>query len=138
MNICGIELKGQELYAAVVSKEKKEWNFIETSFSKIQLKNSSSAKEVRTLKKKLDAFFTEQNIQKIIVKKRMEKGMYAASTTSFKIEGLIQLYESADIELITAQKIASLIKKADIQYPENLKKYQKVAFDTAYAYIHSK
>lgn len=68
-------------------------------------------------------FFLEQNeIEKILIKKRAKKGNFAGGAVTFKMEGLIQLNPICNVELISPQAISSFEKKNDLEFPSSLKK----------------
>lgn len=129
MKICGIDLKASNMILVVLENGK----FLDLKIKKIVLENDESQEEIRKFCNDF-LFFLEQNeIEKIVVKKRAKKGNFSGGAVTFKMEGLIQLNPLCSVELITSQSISSFEKKNEIEYPSSLKKYQEQAFLTAYS-----
>ncbi len=132
MIVCGIELASSEARLVVLSGTKDNYSLVETSPPKIILGDDENPDEVKAFKNAIDAFFREYHVEKIAIKKRNKKGEYSGGPLSFKMEGLIQLYPSCRIVLISPQSISAAKRNFSPDYPENINKYQHVAFDTAF------
>ncbi|WP_321313235.1 DUF3010 family protein [Halarcobacter sp.] len=131
MNICGIELKSNQLILAVI----KENEFIDLKIKKIVLEDDEKQDDIRKFCNEFLVFLEKNNIEKVYIKKRAKKGNFAGGAVTFKMEGLIQLNPLCEVELISAQSISSFEKKNIIEYPEKLMKYQEQAFLTVYSQI---
>lgn len=129
MKICGIELKSN--YAVLTVLEDKE--FLDLKIKKITLENDESQEDIRKFCNEFLLFLEQNEIEKVVIKKRAKKGNFAGGPVTFKMEGLIQLNPLCEVELISAQTISSFEKKNQIDFPESLKKYQEQAFLTAYS-----
>jgi len=131
LNICGIELKSNQLILAVI----KENEFIDLKIKKIVLEDDEKQDDIRKFCNEFLVFLEKNNIEKVYIKKRAKKGNFAGGAVTFKMEGLIQLNPLCEVELISAQSISSFEKKNIIEYPEKLMKYQEQAFLTVYSQI---
>ncbi len=79
---------------------------------------------------------TLYQVDEVVIIERHQKGKLAGSATSFKLEASIQLIDMP-VELITPAMIKEQIKlnKLLVDFDSlELKKFQKPAFEAAYAY----
>lgn len=129
MKICGIELKSN--YAVLAILDDKE--YIDLKIKKITLENDETQDDIRKFCNEFLLFLEQNQIEKVVIKKRVKKGNFAGGAVTFKMEGLIQLNPLCEVELISPQSISSFEKKNPIEFPQNLKKYQEQAFLTAYS-----
>ncbi|RXJ77631.1 hypothetical protein CRV03_05215 [Arcobacter sp. F155] len=124
MKICGIELKANNIILSVI--ENKQFQDIKTK--KLTLEDDEKQEDIRKFCNEFLLFLEQENIEKIVIKKRAKKGNFAGGAVTFKLEGLIQLNPLCEVELISAQSISSFEKKNEIEYPSSLKKYQEQAY----------
>lgn len=131
MRICGVELKGSDAIVVVVDVTPNQFDIVNTGVPKITLGKSESSEDVRAFNDTFHSFVRNHNIEKIGIKKRNTRGQFAGGAVSFKIEGLIQLSNDAEIFLIAAPTISAHVKKKKVPpFPDNLHNYQKVAYET--------
>ena len=128
MNICGIELKANNVILVVL----KNSEYIETSIKKIIIEDDERQDDIRKFCNEFLDFLEKNEIEKIYVKKRAKKGTFAGGVVTFKLEGLIQLNPLCGVELISSQSISTFEKKNKIEFPKELKKYQEQAYLTAF------
>ncbi len=127
MNICGIELKANNVILVIVNDN----NYIETKIKKLTLEDDERQEDIRKFCNEFLDFLEKNNIEKIQIKKRAKKGTFAGGAVTFKLEGLIQLNPLCSVDLISSASLANFSKKNNIIFPENLKKYQEEAYLTA-------
>ena len=77
------------------------YSLISTSPPKVVLADDENPIEVNAFKETVSAFFRENHVDKIVIKKRGKRGGYAGGPVSFKLEGLIQLYQECDVILLS-------------------------------------
>ena len=111
MRAIGIELAGKEAILVASEKEGENLTIIETKIKKVSFKDHTDSEEVKEMRQLLFSFFNEISPDKIAVIKRGESGQFAASPVSFKIEGLIQLYEKINIDLVPLPTIKAFLKR---------------------------
>jgi hypothetical protein len=133
MKTCGVELKGSEARLVILDGTKEQFNHKVTKVCKIDLADDESTIEVRAFRDVIFAFFRENCLESIAIKKRSKRGEYAGGAVSFKIESIIQLYEGCPVSLLSAVKIAAVLKNSPAQIPTALYVYQHEAFRTSYA-----
>jgi hypothetical protein len=127
MNICGIELKANNVILVVLKNNK----YIETSIKKIIIEDDEKQEEIRKFCNEFLDFLQKNEIEKVFIKKRAKKGAFSGGAVTFKLEGLIQLNPLCSVELISSQSISTFEKKNQIEFPKELKKYQEQAYLTA-------
>ncbi|WP_320035572.1 DUF3010 family protein [Halarcobacter sp.] len=131
MNICGIELKSNQLLIATFNENE----YIDLKTKKIVLEDDENQLSIREFCNQFLLFLEQNNIEKVYIKKRAKKGNFAGGAVTFKMEGLIQLNPLCEVELVSAQTISAFEKKNIIEFPEKLMKYQEQAFLTAYSQL---
>ena len=133
MPICGIEMFGSEVILALLDGCKTSFSHIDVEPKKISLSDDENAEEVKAFRNSLFAFFRENKVDLIVIKKRGKKGEYAGGPIGFKMEGIIQLYEECPVKLVAPQTISATQKKYIPSKPDTLRKYQHTAFETAFS-----
>jgi hypothetical protein len=127
MNICGIELKANNVILVVLKNNE----YIDTKIKKIILEDDEKQEDIRKFCNEFLDFLQKNEIEKIFIKKRAKKGNFSGGAVTFKMEGLIQLNPLCSVELISTQTVSSFEKKNQIQFPKDLNKYQEQAYLTA-------
>ena len=126
MNICGIELKANNVILVVLENSK----YTDIKIKKLTLEDDEKQEDIRKFCNEFLDFLQKNEIEKIFIKKRAKKGTFAGGAVTFKLEGLIQLNPLCSVELISSQSIATFEKKNQIEFPKELKKYQEQAYLT--------
>ena len=127
MNICGIELKANNVILLVLEDGK----YIDIKIKKIILEDDEKQEDIRKFCNEFLDFLQKNEIEKIFIKKRAKKGNFSGGAVTFKMEGLIQLNPLCSVELISTQTVSTFEKKNQIQFPKELNKYQEQAYLTA-------
>ena len=126
MNICGIELKANNVIL-VVSEDGK---YIDTKIKKLIIEDDEKQEDIRKFCNEFLDFLEKNKIEKVFIKKRAKKGTFSGGAVTFKLEGLIQLNPLCSVDLISSQSISTFEKKNQIEFPKELKKYQEQAYLT--------
>ena len=132
MTICGIEIKGSEAIFALVTPKLEH---VAVATKKIALDDDENAASVKAFAADLAAFVKAQGITRIVIKKRSKKGEFAGGPTTFKIEGIFQLLNDCDVQLLSPQTLNAQFKKHAFELPATLNKYQHEAFKAACAAV---
>ena len=127
MNICGIELKANNVILVVL----KNSEYIDIKIKKIVLEDDEKQEDIRKFCNEFLDFLQKNEIKKVFIKKRAKKGTFSGGAVTFKLEGLIQLNPFCSVDLISAQSVSTFEKKNQIEFPKELKKYQEQAYLTA-------
>jgi len=133
MIVCGIELTASEARLFVLKGTKSMFLHVEVSPSKLVLEDDEKPKEVKAFQEAIYTFLRENRVERIAIKKRGKRGQYAGSPVSFKLEGLVQLYPECDVRLVSPQTISAAKRKHTPEAPQDIKDFQQVAFETAFA-----
>ncbi|WP_324834516.1 DUF3010 family protein [Pseudomonas saxonica] len=130
MTICGIEIKGSEAIFALVTADLEH---VAVATKKLALDDDEDAASVKAFAANLAAFVKAQGITRMVIKKRSKKGEFAGGPTTFKIEGILQLLDDCDVQLLSPQTLNAQFKKHAFELPATLNKYQHEAFKVACA-----
>ena len=127
MNICGIELKANNVILVVLKNNE----YIDIKIKKLILEDDEKQEDIRKFCNEFLDFLQKNEIKKVFIKKRAKKGAFSGGAVTFKLEGLIQLNPFCSVDLVSAQTISTFEKKNQIEFPKELKKYQEQAYLTA-------
>ena len=127
MNICGIELKANNVILVVLKNNE----YIDIKIKKLILEDDEKQEDIRKFCNEFLDFLQKNEIEKVFIKKRVKKGAFSGGAVTFKLEGLIQLNPLCSVDLISSQSISTFEKKNEIEFPKELKKYQEQAYLTA-------
>ena len=127
MNICGIELKANNVILVVLKNNE----YIDIKIKKIVLEDDEKQEDIRKFCNEFLDFLQKNEIEKVFIKKRAKKGAFSGGAVTFKLEGLIQLNPFCSVDLVSAQSVSTFEKKNQIEFPKELKKYQEQAYLTA-------
>ena len=133
MTICGIEMSGSEARLVLLDGDKSSFAHIDVEPRKIKLTDDENPDEVKAFRESILAFFRENQVAHVVIKKRGKKGEYSGGPVGFKLEGIIQLHEECPVTLVAPQTISAAQKKNTPAKPTSLRKYQYNAFETAFS-----
>lgn len=130
MKICGIELKGSKAILALIEIVQERYLYIDIDPKIISLADDESTNSVKMFYNTIGAYFRDNKVTLVALKKRGKTGQYAGGPVTFKIEGLIQHCAQCEVDLIAGQTVSSTNKKHKFNIPGNLNKYQEQAYLT--------
>ena len=133
MTICGIEIKGSEAIFALATQGANGFEHTALATKKIALEDDEDAANVKAFASQIAAFVQANGITRIAIKKRSKKGEFAGGPTTFKIEGIFQLLNNCDVQLLSPQTLNAQFKKHAFELPASLNKYQHDAYKAACA-----
>jgi len=129
MRICGIELKANNTILSVIDfGEDDIIDYIDLKIKKITLEDDENKECIKNYYESINEFLKSNSIEKVIIKKRAKKGAFSGGAVTFKMEGLIQLNNICDVQLLSAQSLSSYEKKNPIEFPKKLMKYQQQSY----------
>ena len=138
MTICGIEIKGSEAIFALARQGQAGLEHVSISTKKIALDDDEDAANVKAFAAQVAAFVAANGITRIAIKKRSKKGEFAGGPTTFKIEGILQLLDECEVQLLSPQTLTAQFKKYAFELPASLNKYQHDAYKAACAALLKK
>ena len=131
MTICGIDIKGSEAIFALATQGASGLEHVALATKKIALDDDEDAASVKAFAAQVAAFVKANSITRLAIKKRSKKGEFAGGPITFKIEGILQLLDSCEVQLISPQTLNAQFKKHGVELPASLNKYQHDAFKAA-------
>ncbi|MGB1238917.1 MAG: DUF3010 family protein [Pseudomonadales bacterium] len=135
MRICGVELKGAEAILCLLDYEQGAFNVATCRQRVIAVSNSESAQAMHDFRFAFDKLAEDYKIDQVVILERPQKGKFAGSATSFKLEACLQLSALA-VSSLSSVDIKEMYKRNPLNVkPEDLglKKFQAQAFAVAYA-----
>lgn len=126
---------GSEARLVLLNGDKSFFFHADVKPKKLKLADDENPDEVRAFRDSIYAFFRENNVTMVAIKKRGKKGDFSGGPVGFKLEGIVQMYEDCPVRLVAAQTISAKQKKDSPDKPDSLLKYQYVAFETAYSVL---
>ena len=136
MKVIGIEISGRDVRIIALDNSTGEIVNCTEKYKPIKLEDDEVAENVLLFKNTLFATLESFSPDVIVFNYRNPNasGKYAPSAISFKIEGLIQLYENAEIYSTKSQTLAAFYKKNKLDISTDYN-YQLNALKLAYHYI---
>jgi len=128
MNICGIELKSNNVILSIIEHKESTVTYVNTKIKKIILDDDENKNSLLKLQDEIDQFLENNNIEKIALKKRAKKGNFAGGAVTFKIESIIQLNTICEVSFVTSQAITKFTKNNEVTMPSEINKYQEQAY----------
>ncbi len=136
MKAIGIQIKGAEAIVVVLDKDINGNIFQTNESSKFKIDDASINNQVKQFRDQINTTFDSVSAKRIgiVARNAKGKGDRAPSPISFKLEGIIQLYDKLDIEFVWPQTTTAYYKKNVVTIkPKHV--YQSDAFDVAYYLI---
>ena len=133
MKTIGIQIKSSEAIVVVLEKDALN-NITQTNeCSKFKIDEPNDHIQVKQFRDQINATFDLVGPAKIgiITRNANGKGEYAPSPISFKLEGIIQLYDKVEVEFVAPKTITTYFKKNN-KTVKSKNVYQENAFDLAY------
>ena len=137
MKTIGMQIKSNEVILVVLEKDV-AGKIIQTNESaRYGIDDSTNSTQVKQFRDQINAAFDLVNPSRIgiVARNANGKGQRAPSPISFKLEGIIQLYEKVDIELVWPQTTVAYFKTHP-KVEKSINKYQEDAFDLGYYLIN--
>ncbi len=138
MNVCGVELKGNEAVICILSLDNGLFEIADCRARRLEIKNAESSQELKHFQFTFNKLMSDYQVDKVVIRERPTKGKFAGGAVGFKLEAAIQLADGLDVELISPNNVRESIKRAPIAIDfksTGLKQFQEPAFATAYAYL---
>jgi Protein of unknown function (DUF3010) len=141
MKVIGIEIKGREIRLVALEKNETE-NILDITgnYKPLKLENDEEKENVMLFKNTLFSILDSFSPDLIGIKWRnpnpskkgfKEDNNFSSSPISFKIEGIIQLYPTCNVKIISPNTVAAFLRKNEMEI-EPKYGYQLDAFKMAY------
>ncbi|WP_298440402.1 DUF3010 family protein [uncultured Ferrimonas sp.] len=139
MRVIGVEIKGAEAVFCLLGMEDGLFAVPSMRQLSMTMPKLESTESIRSFHFAFGKLMEDYHVDHIVIIDRPQKGKFAGSGGSFKMEAAMQLV-GVDATVMHPTQIKEWVKRNPVQagFDElGLKKFQKVAFDAAYAYCQS-
>jgi hypothetical protein len=103
----------------------------------MKVANDDNVDDIRSFYDAFINFLRDNHVDQVVIKKRAKRGPMAGGAVTFKIEGLIQLNGITAVDFISGPSIAAVQRRAPMDIPKGLNKYQEQAFLAACAWLRN-
>lgn len=142
MKVLGIEIKGREIRIVALEDNGGIITDVTGNYKPIKLEDDENAENVKLFKNALHATLSNFDADIIAIRWRNPKPVRgdqsennnSPSPISFKIEGLIQIYENSKVNLVKPQSSTAYVKKNPLPFDPKYG-YQSEALKIAFYQI---
>ncbi|TDE08178.1 DUF3010 family protein [Dyadobacter psychrotolerans] len=135
MKTIGIEIESNEAIIAVLEQDEGgNLSQVTKECVKLDIGDSMNSGHVKQFRDQIDATFNAISPDKISSLSRNISGPFASSPLTFKIEGIIQLYQKVTVELVSSKTVKAFLKKKENEIAPKFK-YQTNALNLAFYLI---
>jgi len=131
-----VELKGSEAILCILGYSQGAFEVPDCRQRQFVVSQSSETEAIRDFQFAFKKLMEDYQIESIVVLKREQKGKFAGSATSFKLEAAIQLID-LPVAIMSSSDVKAQMKLTPPMVDFNaigLKKFQQQAFNAAYAF----
>ena len=107
--VCGIEIKSKTATLVVLDGTRGDFTIVKSKPLKIELSDSSLQESIKTFSDEINNFFTNEKVEKVIIKEGVSKGKFTSGSPVFKIETIIQM-SGVEVNLLKAQTLNTFLK----------------------------
>lgn len=131
--ICGVSIASSTATFVIIEGNKSEYELVQSDIKRITIEDDRNHEQVKLLLSDTENFFKENEIEKVIIKKPLDKGKFRSSSQSFKIEAIIQL-ASENVDLVSAIVLKAFTKNNPVSEDllGKINKYQHDAYFAAH------
>ncbi|QIZ77331.1 DUF3010 family protein [Ferrimonas lipolytica] len=136
MRVIGVEIKGGEAVFCLLGMEDGLFAVPSMRQLSMPMPKLESTEAIRKFHFAFGKLMEDYHVDQIVIIDRPQKGKFAGSGGSFKMEAAMQLV-GVNAAVVHPTEVKEWIKRNPVQasFDElGLKKFQKAAFDAAYAY----
>lgn len=138
MKVCGVEINSNDVNICLLSLTDDIFELPDCRSRRLTLKDVNSTRELRYFQQTFAKLMQDYKVDRVVIRQRPMKGKFAGGAVGFKLEAAIELISDLDVIILSTTDIKDSLKRNPIQidYAEtDLKAFQEVAFNTAYAYL---
>ena len=137
MKVIGIEIDNKRVICYALEKDLSgTYTFLNNKFKYLAISNDQENDQLKDFQNSLFTFLNRISADKIAIISRQTKGKFASSSSSFKLEALIQCYENVSVRFVSKPSLNAFYKKNEC--PLNCEvKYQDNALRLAFFLLNS-
>ncbi len=135
MNICGVELSGNDAVICLLQLENQHFNLPDCRVRKLTLPKEHTREDLQYFQTTFAKLMSDYAIDKVAIKERALKGKFAGGAIGFKLEAALQLMDDMDVVVLSQKdiKLGLSENRMPILFAETgLKVFQEAAFTVAY------
>jgi len=107
---CGIEISARRAIFVFLRLQGKDVLDVTGKQTQVTIKNEDDPEEIRRFYQTCKAFFDRMQPIRIAIIQRKKRGHFASSGTTFKLEGLLQLYPHIDVIIVPSAALRQFAK----------------------------
>jgi hypothetical protein len=111
MITCGIEILGRRAVWVFLERTDEGLRDVSGRRTQLVLEDDQDPGAVRAFCRTAHAWLDEGGPERVGILQRKKAGTFAAGGTTFKIEGLIQLYPALPVEIVAPQSLRAFAKE---------------------------
>ncbi|MGD9331053.1 MAG: DUF3010 family protein [Desulfobacterales bacterium] len=109
---CGIEIAARRAIFVFLRREGGQVVDVTGRQTQIKIENADDPGEIRLFCQKAHALLDDKYPARIAIVQRKKRGHFASGGTTFKLEGLLQLYKPNDIAIVAPALLRKYAKEA--------------------------
>jgi hypothetical protein len=138
MRVCGVEINSNDVNVCLLSLADEIFELPDFRGRKLTLTDIHSTPALRSFQRTFAKLMEDYKVDQVVIRQRPMKGKFAGGAVGFKLEAAIELIPELKVTIMSTTDIKESLKRNPMQitYADtDLKAYQEVAFNTAYAYL---
>lgn len=138
MRVCGVDINSNDVNVCLLSLTDEIFELPDCRARKLTLTDIHSTRELRYFQQTFAKLMEDYKVEQVVIRQRPMKGKFAGGAVGFKLEAAIELITALNVVIMSTTDIKESLKRNPIQIDlgeTDLKAYQEVAFNTAYAYL---
>jgi hypothetical protein len=124
---CGIDIAGRRAVFVLLRREADRIADLTGRHTQLQIENPDEPKALRRFRRSAHALLDRWQPDRIAIVERRKSGRFAAGGTTFKLEGLLQVYAPADVTLVAPVLLRQFSKEQRPKLTPRFQ-YQKNAY----------
>lgn len=139
MRVCGVELSANDAVVCLLELSEGLFDIPDCRARKLSLPKAHSTEELKQFQFAFKKLMEDYRIAEVVIKERPTKGKFAGGSVSFKLESAIQLIDTVEVSLMSAQKLKHILQAFPVPVDfsdTGLKQFQEAAFKVAYAHCY--
>ena len=138
MKVCGVDINSNDVNLCLLALKDELFELPDCRSRRLTLKNVNSTPDLRHFQQTFAKLMQDYQVERVVIRQRPMKGKFAGGAVGFKLEAAIELISDLNVIIMSTTDIKESLKRNPMQISfaeTDLKVYQEVAFNTAYAYL---
>jgi len=135
MVICGVDMDASRAIIVLLDGSADDHKMIDPGFRFLAVTDTNDSSAFKTFRSTFDAMVHRHAVTHIAIQGRARGGRYGGGPIGFKLEGIIQLNETAEVSILSGATVRAAWRDTAHPAPTSLTGYQEDAYKTAYAFL---